>query len=137
MNVIETLGRILVVMKYVKGKVVKGTVSCIESYGAFMTFDEYYTGLIHISEISNGFVKDIHDFLNIGDNIYVQILDVDEELSHLKLSIKNINYKINGKPRRKKIIETSHGFNTLNKKLPIWISQQLKKTKKEVNSIDK
>ena len=37
--------------KYKKGKVIKGVVSGIESYGAFVTLDEYYTGLIHISEI--------------------------------------------------------------------------------------
>ena len=35
--------------KYEKGKIIKGIVSGIESYGAFITFDEYYTGLIHIS----------------------------------------------------------------------------------------
>lgn len=113
--------------KYTKGKIVKGTVTCIEPYGAFMSFDEYYSGLIHISEISKGFVKDIHDFVNVGDHIYVEILDVDEEEYHLKLSIKNINYKINGKPRRRKIVETPHGFTTLSKKLPIWINNQLKK----------
>ena len=79
--------------KYTKGKVVRGTVTCIEPYGAFMSFDEYYTGLIHISEISKGFVKDIHDFINVGDHIYVEILDVNEEEAQLKLSIKNINYR--------------------------------------------
>ena len=123
--------------KYTKGKVVQGTVTCIEPYGAFMSFDEYYTGLIHISEISKGFVKDIHDFVNVGDHIYVEILDVDEEEAHLKLSIKNINYKINGKPKRRKIIETPHGFHTLKQKLPFWIDQQIKKTKNAANSIDK
>ena len=123
--------------KYMKGKVVKGTVTCIEPYGAFMSFDEYYTGLIHISEISKGFVKDIHDFVNVGDHIYVEILDVDDEEYHLKLSIKNINYKINGKPRHRKIIETPHGFTTLRQKLPFWITKQIKKQKNEANSIDK
>lgn len=123
--------------KYAKGKVVKGTVTCIEPYGAFMSFDEYYTGLIHISEISKGFVKDIHDFVNVGDHIYVEILDVDDEEAHLKLSIKNINYKINGQPKRRKIIETPHGFQTLSQKLPYWIDLQLKKQKNKANSIDK
>ena len=80
--------------KYKKGKIVKGVVTCIESYGAFMAFDEFYTGLIHISEISSGFVKDIHNFVNVGDYIYVEILAVDEEENHLKLSIKNINYRM-------------------------------------------
>ena len=123
--------------KYMKGKVVKGTVTCIEPYGAFMSFDEYYTGLIHISEISKGFVKDIHDFVNVGDHIYVEILDVDDEEAHLKLSIKNINYKINGKPKRRKIVETPHGFTTLRQKLPFWITKQIKKQKNKANTIDK
>ena len=123
--------------KYVKGKIVKGTVTCIEPYGAFMSFDEYYTGLIHISEISKGFVKNIHDFINVGDHIYVEILDIDEEEAHLKLSIKNINYKINGKLKKSRIVETQSGFTTLEKNLPVWIEKELKKIKKTSNSIDK
>ena len=123
--------------KYKKGKIVKGTVTCIEPYGAFMSFGEYYTGLIHISEISIGFVKDIHDFVNVGDHIYVEILEVDDDESQLKLSIKNINYKINGAPKRRKIVETPHGFTTLSKKLPFWIETQLKKQKNKANTIDK
>ena len=79
--------------KYERGNIVKGTVTGIESYGVFLTFDNYYSGLIHISEISNGFVKSITDFVSIGDIMYVKILDVDEETSHLKLSIKDIPYK--------------------------------------------
>lgn len=122
---------------YKKGKIVKGVVTCIEPYGAFMAFDEFYTGLIHISEISNKFVRNITDFINVGDHIYVEILDVDEEESHLKLSIKNINYKIDGNYRKKRIIETPHGFNTLKRKLPIWINKKLKTTEKNKNSIDK
>lgn len=123
--------------KYKKGKIVKGTVTCIEPYGAFMAFDEYYTGLIHISEISKGFVKDINDYLKVGDSIYVEIIDIDESEAHLKLSIKDINYKIRKKSKKKKIIETENGFNTLEKKLPEWIKDELKKIKKETNSIDK
>ena len=68
--------------KYKKGKIVKATVSGIESYGIFVTLDEYYSGLIHISEISNGFVKNIHDYVNVGQDIYVEILDVDDKLNH-------------------------------------------------------
>ncbi len=123
--------------KYEKGKVVKGTVTCIEPYGAFMSFDEFYTGLIHISEISQGFVKDITDFVNVGDHIYVEILDIDKDEAHLRLSIKNIKYRINGKPRKRKIIETPSGFNTLAKKLPNWINDGLKSIKKEQKTIDK
>lgn len=120
--------------KYKKGRVVKGTVSGIEPYGAFILFDEYYSGLIHISEISHGFVKDIHDFLNIGDVIYTEILDIDEEDYQMKLSIKNIAYKNKKKysGKHKEIIETTHGFETLKRKLPGWIEENLKKQKKSV-----
>lgn len=122
--------------KYEKGKIVKGTVTCIEPYGAFMSFGEFYTGLIHISEISHGFVNDINNFINVGDRIYVEILDVDNIEGHLKVSIKNIQYKI-GKPRKKKIIETKAGFKTLAKFLPVWIDKRLKNIKNTKNSIDK
>lgn len=116
--------------KYKKGKIAKATVSGIESYGIFVNLDEYYSGLIHISEISHNFVKDINDFVKTGDVIYTEILEVDEELCHLKLSIKNINYKKYQSRHKTKIIETPLGFNTLRYKLPIWIEQSLNNVKK-------
>lgn len=112
-----------------KGRIIRGTVTGIESYGVFVSCDDYYTGLIHISEISHGFVKNINDFVKIGDLIQVEILDVDEELGHLKLSIKNIDYKKKISLKRKMIKETPLGFRTLEYKLPIWIDESLKKIK--------
>ncbi len=123
--------------KYEKGKIVKCTVTCIEAYGAFVSVDDIYTGLIHISEISRGFVRNIGDFLKVGDRIYVEVLEVDEKTAHLKLSIKNIQYKVNGKPYPKNIIETDSGFKTLALKLPMWTSEKLKSIKKAEKSIDK
>lgn len=118
--------------KYTKGKIVKGTVTGIETYGAFVNLDEYYSGLIHISEISHDYVKNIRDFVDVGDTIYVEIIDIDEKLCHLSLSIKNINYKVRPVSKRRKIIETSRGFKTLAYKLPIWIEENLQKDKKSV-----
>lgn len=115
---------------YKKGKIVQGTITGIEKYGAFVSLDEYYSGLIHISEISHGFVRDINDFFKIGETIYVEVLEIDEEASHLKLSIKNIEYKKKQYNNKKKIKETSLGFKTLAYKLPIWIEESLKKQKK-------
>lgn len=117
--------------KYEKGKIIKGIVSGIESYGAFVKFDEFYTGLIHISEISHGFVKNITDYLNIGDTIYAEILEIDEQTTHLKLSIKNINYKPRKIKKNKRIIETKSGFKTLAYKLPKWIERSLDNIKKK------
>lgn len=118
--------------EYSKGKIIKGTVTGVESYGAFVSLDEYYTGLIHISEISHNYVKNIHDFINIGDDIYVQIIGVDDKNYHLNLSIKNINYKKKDFKKKKQIIETPLGFTTLKAKLPIWIEESLKKYEKTI-----
>ena len=66
-----------------------------------------------------------------------EILEVDEKLGQLKLSIKNIDYKCNRGVRRKKVQETSLGFSTLAYNLPIWIEKSIKKIKKTSNSVDK
>lgn len=116
--------------EYKKGKIIKGTISGIETYGAFVNLDEYYSGLIHISEISDGFVKNINDFLKVGDVVYARIIGVDEENYHLNLSIKNVKYKVRPRKKGKRIIETRLGFKTLAYKLPIWINESLKKDQK-------
>ena len=113
--------------KYKKGRIVKGVVSGIEKYGVFVKFDEFYNGLIHISEVSHSFVKDINSYVTIGDDIYVEILEVDEKNFQLKLSIKNINFRKRNSQNRRKIEETSLGFSTLEQMLPIWIDKNLKR----------
>lgn len=112
-----------------KGKIVKGIVTGIENYGIFVSLDSEYTGLIHISEISNGYVKDINEVAKIGDTISSEIIDIDEDTKRTKLSIKNMPSKINTRKNSHKIIETSLGFKTLAYKLPIWIEESLKKQK--------
>ena len=56
--------------KYEVGNIVTGNVTGIEKYGIFVSLDEYYSGLIHISEISDNFVRDINKFVNIGEVDY-------------------------------------------------------------------
>jgi len=114
--------------KYKKGNVIKGIVTGIESYGIFVSFDEYYTGLVHISEISNRFVKNPKDIVNVGDQIEVEIIGVDDEQCHLNLSLKK--FELNNKRRRKTIIETGSGFGILADNLPKWINEQLEVVKK-------
>ncbi len=123
--------------KYEKGKIIKGTVSGIEPYGIFVHIDEYYTGLIHISEVSTGFVRDPSRFASVGEIINVKILDVDEKEYQMKLSIKNISYRNRIKRKRRQIVETKSGFRTLAYKLPFWIEENIKNGKNKINSIDK
>ena len=62
--------------KYFKNEVVEGCVTGIEKYGIFVTLDEYYSGLIHISEISDNFVRDINKFVNkITTKAYSDLAD--------------------------------------------------------------
>ena len=79
--------------QYKVGKIVKGNITGIEKYGIFVGLDNFYSGLIHISEVSNDFVRNINDFGEVGETIYVKILEVDETTNHLKLSIKDIDYE--------------------------------------------
>jgi len=76
-----------------KGSIVEGEVTGIEDYGIFVHINNDYSGLVHISEISEDFVKDINSFVVIGEKIYCQVLEVLENEKKLKLSIKDINYK--------------------------------------------
>lgn len=112
-------------MEYKCGKIVKGCVTGIENYGIFVGFDEYYTGLIHISEISDNFVRNINNYVNLGETINVKIIGVDEERCHLKLSIKNIKYRVSEK-NKKKIDEVGSGFDILKKNLDFWIQEKTK-----------
>lgn len=116
--------------KYEKGKIITGCVTGIENYGIFVTLDEYYSGLIHISEISNNFVRNISDYVNIGETIKAKVVDVDDDNYHVKLSIKDIDYRINNQ-KKTRIVETNAGFMPLKNNLEHWISNKFSEIQKK------
>ena len=116
-------------MEYKKGTYVIGTVTGIEDYGIFVKLDNEYSGLIHISEIAKTYIKNINKYVSIGDEIKVKIIETDDDSKHLKLSIKNFNYK-NLKNNRVIIEETTTGFKPLEDKLDDWISKKITEIKK-------
>ncbi|MCH3915420.1 MAG: S1 domain-containing RNA-binding protein [Acidaminococcaceae bacterium] len=59
------------------GAVVEGVVTGITNFGAFVQLPEGKVGLIHISEVSNVFVKDVHDFLKDQQKVTVKVVSVD------------------------------------------------------------
>jgi S1 RNA binding domain protein len=69
------------------GAILKGRVSGISKFGAFVALDGGISGLVHISEISNDFVQDINDHLKIGQEVNVKVVSIDEK-NRLSLSIK-------------------------------------------------
>ena len=104
------------------GSVVKGVVTGIQSYGIFVKLDNGYTGLIHISEITDKFVSDVNRFANKGENVYAEVKSIDEDNKKCILSVKGLNYRADI-PR--KINETVRGFTPLKEHLPIWIEEKL------------
>lgn len=111
--------------KYDCGTIVKGTVTGIQGYGAFVALDESTQGLVHISEITNGYVKDIRDFLKVGDKVEVKILSVDHANSKISLSLKATKEEplLKKQTTMKVPKPASDGFNTLREKLNEWIDQ--------------
>ena len=115
--------------KYEVGKVVTGSVTGIEKYGFFVKLDEYYSGLVHISEISDEFVRNISDYVSTGETIKVKIMEINHNDLQAKLSIKNIGYRSKYK-RKNRIVETPNGFNTLKENLSVWIEKKEKEITK-------
>lgn len=115
--------------KYKVGSIIEGTVTGIENYGVFVSLDEFYSGLIHISEISHGFVKNVNNMVTLGETIKAKVVEVDEELGQVKLSIKDIDHTKVG-PKREKIEEVGSGFGILSDNLDGWIDK--KKTELEI-----
>lgn len=111
--------------KFKEKDIIKAKVTGIQEYGAFVNIDNEHDGLIHISEISYGYVKNINDYVKIGDKIYAEVINVDDKTNQLRLSIKDIDYKNDGS-RLKRIAETKSGFEPLKDNLDEWINRKIK-----------
>ncbi|PAV28760.1 RNA-binding protein S1 [Virgibacillus profundi] len=115
--------------KFETGQILDGKVTGIQPYGAFVALDEEIQGLVHISEVTHGYVKDINEHLTVGDEVKVKILNVDEANNKVSLSIrateeapKKPAKTSKPQPAKQQDNDTS-GFNTLKDKLEEWIEQ--------------
>ena len=75
--------------------VLEGCVTNVANFGAFVDIGVHQDGLVHISEVSNKFVKDIKGHVSVGDIVKVKVLDVDVERKRVSLSMKQSD-KITG-----------------------------------------
>jgi len=73
------------------GTKTEGKVTGITNFGAFVDLGEGQSGMVHISEVADGYVKDIHDVLNVGDTVKVLVLN--ERDHKIALSIKQASDK--------------------------------------------
>jgi ribosomal protein S1 len=71
-----------------KDMVLKGKVSKIEKFGAFVDLGAERPGLVHVSEMSHEYVKRPEDAVKVGDEVEVKVLDMDRRKKQIKLSMK-------------------------------------------------
>lgn len=65
-------------MSIEKGQILQGKISGITNFGAFVQLEGNVTGLVHISEVADSYVKEISEFLTVGDEVKVKVLNIDE-----------------------------------------------------------
>ena len=72
------------------GDIVEGKITGISKFGAFVEMAPGAVGLVHISEMSDRFVKHPSEVLSVGDVVKVRVLAVDVKKKRISLSMKNI-----------------------------------------------
>lgn len=70
------------------GDIVEGVVTKVAKFGAFVDLEDGKSGLVHISEIADTFVKDINNHVSEGDQVKVKVLSIDEK-GKIALSMKD------------------------------------------------
>ncbi|TBL69029.1 S1 domain-containing RNA-binding protein [Paenibacillus thalictri] len=82
------------------GSKLEGKVTGITHFGAFVELSEGVTGLVHISEIADNYVKDVNDHLKLSDKVIVKVINVDKD-GKIGLSIKQaVDKPVEAKPAR-------------------------------------
>ena len=61
------------------GSIIAGKVAKVTNYGAFVDLEGGGSGMIHISEVANTYVKDINDYLHVGEEVTVKVIGINEQ----------------------------------------------------------
>ena len=80
-----------IVAKYPVGKLVKGKVSKVASFGAFVELEDGVDGLVHISQISDQHIDKVRDALDVGQEVEARVVKVDRGERRIGLSIRAVN----------------------------------------------
>lgn len=117
-------------MNFEIGQLVIGKVKSVKPYALFLEFDGKVNGLLHISEISDSFIRDIEKFGSVGDEMKVKVIDIDKSNGFLRVSLKQVPAEDAFTTHHdEKIVPvaTEEEFATLKEKMPQWIEETLKK----------
>lgn len=99
-----------------KGMVVKGKVTRLEKFGAFVEIGAERPGLIHISEMAHGYVRTPSDVVKEGDEVEAQVLDVNRRKKQIKLSLKALQEEPVKEAEPAKLIENVQKEKTTRRK---------------------
>jgi S1 RNA binding domain protein len=80
------------------GSKLQGKVTGITNFGAFVELPSGTTGLVHISEVAENYVKDINEFLKVGDEVEVKVINIEKD-GKIGLSIKKAKENYGQKPK--------------------------------------
>jgi peptidyl-prolyl cis-trans isomerase B (cyclophilin B) len=113
--------------KHKIGDIVEGEVIGIQSYGAFVRFDGDAKGLMHISEVHSGYIKDIHEAVHVGQKMKLQIIDFDEYSGKISLSARVLEENPESRKIQRKHFATDSririGFNSLAGETSKWVKE--------------
>lgn len=87
----------------VEGMVLKGTVRNAVDFGVFVDIGVHQDGLVHISEISDKYIKHPLEVVKVGDIVDVKVISIDKEKNRIGLTMKNVNANDVNKPIKKPI----------------------------------
>lgn len=112
------------------GDILSGKISGIQPYGVFVNLDDGQQGLIHISELKNGFVTGIENDYQVGDRVKVVVMDIDEYNQKVSLSLRALQDSKPGRPILHKHFWTNYknniGYATIRDSKPGWVKDALK-----------
>ena len=122
-------------MNYQVGDIVIGKVIGVKPYALFLSFEGGVKGLLHISELSDAYIRDIEKYGSIGDEMKVLVLSIDETNGFLRVSVKRVpeeeQYSTHVNEARIYLRDDEKDFSALKEKLPTWVEETLKKVKGE------
>lgn len=122
-------------MQYEIGQLIIGTVTKVKPFAIFMQFEDGAEGLLHISEISDAYIRDIEKYASKGDQIKVMVVSIDSSNGFLRVSLKKVPpedaYSTHTNNGRMSLKCSEADFKPLADHLNEWIEITLAKAKKE------
>ena len=122
-------------MSYEIGELIIGKVDNVKPYALFLSFEDGSKGLLHISEISDSYIRDIEKFGTVGDELKVKVLSIDQHNGFLRVSLKQVpeeeQYSTHNNGERHIPVIDENSFNDLKEHLDGWVEETLAKAKGE------